>query len=108
MVVYYLCILKNSIWKNGKLKPNPEKKSEEQKLKTQTEAKNLFLANVPEIVIKVVGVQTARQGTEKVFETFQDQTLNKHLLYTLLESFIKEFIPELHKTRESLQLKQFS
>ena len=108
MVVYYLCMLKNSIWKNGKLKPSTERQSDEQKLKTRAEAEQLFLSNVPEMMIKVVGVQTARQGTVKVFETLQDQILNKHLLYTLLESFIKEFLPELEKTRESLQLKQFS
>ena len=108
MVVYYLYMLKNSIWKNGKLKPAPENKTEEQKMMTQVEAKDLFLANVPEIMTKVVGVQTARQGTEKVFDTLQDQMLNKHLLYTLLEAFIKEFIPELNKTRVALQLKQFS
>ena len=108
MVVYYLCMLKNSIWKNGKLKPSIERQSDEQKLKTRAEAEQLFLSNVPEMMIKVVGVPTARQGTVKVFETLQDQILNKHLLYTLLESFIKEFLQELEKTRESLQLKQFS
>ena len=108
MVVYYLCMLKNSIWKNGKLKAALEKKTEEQKLTTQEEAKYLILDNVPEIITKVVGVQTARQGTDKVFEILQDQMLNKHLIYSLLEAFIKEFIPELEKTRVALKLKQFS
>ena len=72
MVVYYLCMLKNSIWKNGKLKPSIERQSDEQKLKTRAEAEQLFLSNVPEMMIKVVGVQTARQGTVKVFETLTE------------------------------------
>ena len=56
-------------------------------------------------MIKVVGLQTAIQGTEKVFESLQDKILNKHLLYNLLESFVRELIPELQTTRLSQQNK---
>ena len=56
-------------------------------------------------MIKVVGLQTAIQGTEKVFESLQDKILNKHLLFNLLESFVRELIPELQTTRLSQQSK---
>ena len=61
------------------------------------EARQLWLSKVPDIMVKVVGLQTARQGTEKIFESFQDQKLNKHLFYDLLEHFLHSFIPELGK-----------
>ena len=62
------------------------------------EARELFVSEVPDIMVKVVGLQTARQGAAKIFDSFQDQKLNKHLFYDLLEHFLVIFIPELRKT----------
>ena len=72
------------------------------------EAKKLFISEAPSIMIKVVGPQTAVQGMEKIFESLQNQILNKHLLYTVLEAVIREVIPELQNTREAMQLSTYS
>jgi len=108
MVVYYLHLLKNSIWKNGKLKPEVPQKTPEQKQAIRQDAKEQCLSAIPEVLINLVGQRSARRGTIKLFETLQDQTLNKQLVYNLLEAFIRELIPELHKSRVAYQLNNFS
>ena len=81
--------------------PLTEEKREEEKEEVREVARQLFVSTVPDIMVKVVGLQTARQGAEKFFDSFQDQTLNKHLFYDLLQHFIVIFIPELRKTSAS-------
>ena len=53
------------------------------------------MSEAPRIMVKVVGPQTSAQGMEKIFESVQNKTLNKHLVYTLLECLVREIIPEL-------------
>ena len=48
------------------------------------------------MMTKLVGPTTARQGMEKIFDSFQEKTLNKHLLYTILHSLLEKLIPELN------------
>jgi hypothetical protein len=62
---------------------------------TRKEAKELVLRNIPEILVNLVGQQAARNGAAKVFETLQEQTLNKQLFYELLEHHCNLLFPEL-------------
>jgi hypothetical protein len=43
-----------------------------------------------EALQKLVGEKNAQIGMIKLFETFQDKKLNKHLVYSILELFIEE------------------
>jgi hypothetical protein len=47
----------------------------------RTEARRLFVANVPEILSNLVGQQSARRGALKVFDALQESKLNKQLFY---------------------------
>ena len=78
-----------------------EEVREEVKEEVREVARQLFVSSVPDIMVKVVGLQTARQGAVNIFDSFQDQTLNKHLFYDLLQHFIVIFIPELRKISTS-------
>lgn len=68
-------------------------KSDLEKIKTKKEAKLKLLANIPEALQKLVGEKNAQIGLIKLFETFQDKKLNKHLIYTILELLIDEMFP---------------
>ena len=96
MFLSYLNFLKEIISQTENSQPAAPL-TEEEREEVREEARQLFVSEVPDIMVKVVGLQTARQGAEKIFDSFQDQTLNKHLFYDLLQHFIVIFIPELRK-----------
>ena len=96
MFLSYLNFLKEIISQTEDSRP-PSPLTEVRE-EVREEARELFVSEVPDIMVKVVGLQTARQGAVKIFDSFQDQKLNKHLFYDLLEHFLVIFIPELRKT----------
>ena len=107
-LVTALNMLKNSFWSNGQLRPAAPPRTEAEKEQSRLEAEQLFLSSPPDMMVRVVGLQTAVRGMEKVFRSCQNKTLNKHLVYTLLECLVREIIPELQDTRVKMQLKPFS
>ncbi|RWS09097.1 hypothetical protein B4U79_07176 [Dinothrombium tinctorium] len=114
MVYYYLTLFRDSFWQNGKWVESPPEKSRAEKDQIQLLAKQQLVNNIPDIFSKSFGAQNARSSIVKVFELFQNKSLNKHLLYVressifflnqlilffsqdLLETFMFEFVPELN------------
>nr|CAD7404520.1 unnamed protein product [Timema poppensis] len=94
MIYFYIKKFIKSCWPNGKLIDSPLR-TEEQKLQTSIEAKDLVLNNIPEVLSNLVGQQNSRRGAVKVFETLQDPRLNRQLFYEILEVIIYEVCPEL-------------
>ena len=108
MVVTYLNIFKNSMWSQGQLRPVAAPRSQAEREQAKEEARRMFMREAPRIMVKVVGPQTSAQGMEKIFESVQNKTLNKHLVYRVLEAVVRELIPELQDTRAAMQLNQFT
>lgn len=77
----YCNAVKDAYWPNGKLAPPSPPRSDEQKLRTRYEAKEKFLVSVPAVLSNLVGQQNGRRGAVRIFETIQDQRLNKQLVY---------------------------
>jgi len=61
---------------------------------SQTEAKKRLLANLPDLLLSLVGHENSRQGAEMVFEVLQNTHMNKHLFYTLLEKTLEHVLPD--------------
>ncbi|CAH1265099.1 SNX25 [Branchiostoma lanceolatum] len=95
MLVYYIHLLRDSLWPGGKLAPAAPDRTEEEKLQTKQQVKQKLLDNMPDMLQSLVGQQNARRGVIKVFEGLQDKTINKHLFYVLLEMFLVEVCVEL-------------
>ncbi|KAK7865189.1 hypothetical protein R5R35_012045 [Gryllus longicercus] len=95
MVYSYIQFIIKSWWIDGKLKAPPPQRTDEQKVKTRSEARDHFLANIPELLTNIVGQQASRRGATKVFDILQDPLLNKHLFYDLLEVVLHEIFPEM-------------
>ncbi|KAK7097610.1 sorting nexin-25-like [Littorina saxatilis] len=102
MLLFYIRTFNEAMWPGGKLAESPPTKTDAQKFETRMAAKNKLLKNIPDALKTLVGEDNARRGTIKVFEVLQNKTLNKHLIYNLLEIFVLELCPELKKTRQSL------
>lgn len=101
MLVFYIRTFKDSMWPGGRLAESLPPQTEGQRFETRMAAKHKLLENIPEALKNLVGEDNARRGTIKVFEVLQNKTLNKHLLYNLLEVFLLELCPELKTTRQS-------
>lgn len=81
MLYYYINLFMKSWWPGGELaKPGPYRSTKERQL-TAEEAKEQFISNVPEILVTLVGANTARNGARKVFDTLQRKEMNKQLFY---------------------------
>lgn len=81
MLHYYITLVLKNFWPGGILaNPIPERNMHE-KIQTAKEAHELFLNNIPELLTTLVGTNAAKGGANKVFEAFQEQNMNKQLLY---------------------------
>lgn len=65
--------------------------------KLYTLTKMRLVQNIPDRMISFFGEVTAKQGVVKVLESMQQQTLNKALLYELLEVIILSLVPEINQ-----------
>lgn len=81
MLHYYFSSILKSFWPGGVLITSFQPRSEENKECTATAAKELLMANIPEILCNLVGTQAAKRGILKVFNVFQNPIYNKQLFY---------------------------
>ena len=72
------------------------------------ETKDALTGNIPEVLVNLVGQQTAIHGTVKVFETLQHVELNKQLFYDILELLMYELFPELSQSNAAMQLRNYA
>jgi hypothetical protein len=76
--------------------------------KVRIEAKEAVTSNIPQCVEHLVGQQASVTGSVKVFETLQNQTLNKQLFYDVLELSMYEIFPELAESNAAMHFKSFA
>lgn len=95
MLLFYLQSFRDLIWPNGVLGLPSSHRTKAQKLETRIQAKEMIINSIPEIINNLLGHQNTSKGATKIFEAFQNQTLNKQLYYTILEAFLCDFAPEL-------------
>ncbi|KAJ8383106.1 hypothetical protein SKAU_G00038840 [Synaphobranchus kaupii] len=102
MLVYYVNVFRDAFWPSGKLAPVTAARSESERKETKDRAQQKLLDNVPDALQNLVGHQNGRYGIVKIFNALQEVSANKHLLYILLEMFLKELCPELSVELEQL------
>ena len=61
----------------------------------KAKAKAALIAHLPDWLSTMVGQQSSKMGISKIFDTLQEKTLNKLLIYDLLEVVIYNLFPEL-------------
>ena len=76
--------------------------------RTRAEARSAVMSSIPEVLVNLVGQQAALAGTAKVFDTLQNQTLNKQLFYDILETAVYDVFPELAESNAAMKFKKFT
>ena len=102
-----LKILRTSAWPNSDGSQNNDAISEDPGAVRQ-KAKLALLERTPDWLTQLVGLQASKVGISKVFDTLQDKTLNKLLVYELLEIVIYNLFPELVRSYAFQQFRNMS
>ncbi|KAK9720266.1 phosphatidylinositol binding [Basidiobolus ranarum] len=85
----------DSIWPDGVWPQEPPKpRTDDEKQATKIEAKVLFVNNVPESILRMVGDYNAAQGVTRLFNMLQYQDLTKTLLIKILEAWVMLILSE--------------
>jgi sorting nexin-25 len=81
--------IRDSFWPNGKWNSAWQMRTEEQKTRSKFEASSKMNAAIPELLGGVVGKQNAKRGAVRTCLLFQNQRLNQHLLYKILDEVVQ-------------------
>ncbi len=69
--------------------------AKEKRAALAAETRTALADSLPDALVSLVGQQAAAGGAVKVFEALQNVTLNKQLLYEVLEMGLVEIFPEI-------------
>lgn len=86
--------LKNTLFPNGKFKDPPVIRSLLERMSTKHEARILLSMFMNETCSKVFGLSNTSFASSNLFGMFQNDFLNKHLLFKLLDEILNELFPE--------------
>ncbi|KAL1306745.1 hypothetical protein AAFC00_005410 [Neodothiora populina] len=92
-VVRYIDMVKDSMWPGGVMRQSGAPRTAAERAKSRKEAGLLLATLVPDIAGSVVGRANAQAASRKIFAILNNQRLNTHLIFTLLDELIQTAFP---------------
>jgi sorting nexin-25 len=89
----YIALAKDTLWPDGKLsyiKP----RTLAEKMKSHTEASLMLATLIPDLAASVVGRANAQAAARRIFAVANNQHLNMHLVYTILDEIVQVLFRE--------------
>lgn len=93
-ITEYVKAFRQTIWPNGILASPSPSRDEGAKMRARVSAKMSMLCSLPDDMKHIIGSETTRKGVYLVFEMLQQQTLNRRLVYVILDGILKLLFPE--------------
>lgn len=93
MILNVIGNLKDTVFPNGRFKDPPIVRSEALQEKTRSEARAIFEVYMEETCGKVFGNGNTKVRSRVLFELFQNDFINKLLIFQLLDQLVKELFP---------------
>ncbi|KAK4560540.1 tRNA (guanine-N(7)-)-methyltransferase (tRNA(m7G46)-methyltransferase) [Recurvomyces mirabilis] len=90
----YIEMLENIMWPGGKQRPPSVLRTPAQKARSRKEAGLILGALVPDLAGSVVGKANAQAASRKIMALLNNQRLNAHIVFTLIDEIIKIVFPE--------------
>lgn len=87
-MVRHLDTVTGLLWPNGKFRTSPPIRTPEEKAKSRREAGLVLATLLPDVAGGVVGRGNAVQAGRRIFATLNNERLNQHLLYTILDEIV--------------------
>ncbi|XP_056008392.1 sorting nexin-13-like isoform X2 [Ostrea edulis] len=85
---------RDSFWPGGSLAEPRAQRDNHTKMRTRVLCKAKMLGSVSDDFRHLMGTETIRVGTSRMFDMFQHQTLNKRFVYVFLEGVIITLFPQ--------------
>ncbi|KAI5310875.1 Intermediate filament protein [Ascosphaera atra] len=84
----YIGLAKDTFWPGGGPLRLAEKRTLPEEMKSRAEASVMLATLVPELAASVVGRANAQEAARKIFATLNNERLNVHLLFTILDELV--------------------
>lgn len=94
--VIYLRVLQEAIWPGGSLPAQPRpQRSQQQKEESRKQALQCLMKLLPDLICDMLGSEKYKISWQAVVDSFQDPTINRHLVYCIWDLLIEFLVPEL-------------
>ncbi|CAI6334262.1 unnamed protein product [Periconia digitata] len=90
----YIDALKANMWPNGQMKKAGVERTPADRAKSRKEAGEVLKTLLPEVVGSVVGRANAGMAAKRLEGTVNNQRLNTHLAFTLLDELVQILFPD--------------
>ncbi|KAG7818599.1 hypothetical protein KL909_004989 [Ogataea angusta] len=92
-----LTMLQDSLWPNGSFRKSGTPRTLLEKSKTKQHAKRILEFFIIDTCSKIFGASNSRLAAETTFQILQNQTLNRHLVLTILQEVLETIFPEIER-----------
>jgi sorting nexin-25 len=83
----YVDMIRDTMWPAGKLRESKPRTPAE-KAKSKTEASVMLATLIPDLAASVVGRANAQAAARRIFATMNNERLNTHLAFTILDEIV--------------------
>ncbi|KAK6098084.1 hypothetical protein BDV3_004531 [Batrachochytrium dendrobatidis] len=99
-ITFYLLLLRTAFWPDNIPAPSTYSvRSEREKNESKQELEARLIAMISPLCAPLLGQQLAEDKTRFLFNVFQNKTINKHLIFVVVDLFLAHFAPEYAETR---------
>lgn len=92
-ILKYIDMLQNVMWPNGQMRKERLIRTDSQKAHTRVQASVMLATLIPDLAGNVVGKANAQAASRRIFATINNQRLNAHLAFTVLDEIIDVLFP---------------
>ena len=93
-VLKYIDLLKDTMWPNGHMRTESVVRTDQQKAQTRGEASVMLATLIPDLAGNVVGKANAQAASRRIFATVNNQRLNTHLAFEVLDEIAEVLFPK--------------
>jgi sorting nexin-25 len=87
-VLRYIDLIKEMMWPGGGKLRESKPRTPAEKAKSKTEASVMLATLIPDLAANVVGRANAQAAARRIFATMNNERLNAHLAFTILDEII--------------------
>ncbi|EPS42816.1 hypothetical protein H072_3195 [Dactylellina haptotyla CBS 200.50] len=93
----YIHMLRDNLWADGKFIFARPPRNAKDKSRSRTEASLMLATLIPDLAASVVGRSSASNASRRLFAVFNNERLNCHIAFLILDTIVDALFPELRQ-----------